>query len=141
MVSLAEARHHGLLRTKSISQQWAIPQRFLEQILNELRSAGFVESRRGAAGGYRLARPPEKINLAELFQSLEGTLSKQTTKDAASGVTGLETDEVSFVLGEVQQEVRTAARAVLERITLADLCERVRALRSKAQPGGADFVI
>ena len=46
---------------QTISKQQNIPKRFLEQILNDLRSAGVPESKRGIKGGYRLARPPEKI--------------------------------------------------------------------------------
>ena len=47
-----------IVRIQTISDQQHIPKRFLEQILNDLKSAGFVQSRRGVGGGYRLARPP-----------------------------------------------------------------------------------
>lgn len=140
LVSLAEAGNGGLLRIRSISQQQSIPQRFLEQILNELRAGGFLESRRGAAGGYRLARPPQAINLAELLQYLEGAFTEDQAKAVTPKAAGRRTDEVWTVLGDVEQEARAAARAVLEKITLADLCERVRMLREKAR-GEADFVI
>ena len=49
-----------LVRIQAISDQQNIPKRFLEQILNDLKSAGIVKSQRGAAGGYRLARRPEE---------------------------------------------------------------------------------
>jgi Rrf2 family protein len=54
-----------VVRIQTISQQQNVPKRFLEQILNDLKSAGIVQSRRGVAGGYRLARPPEEITLKE----------------------------------------------------------------------------
>ena len=52
-----------VLRIQTISEQQNIPKRFLEQILNDLKSAGIVESRRGMAGGYRLSKAPDKISL------------------------------------------------------------------------------
>jgi len=65
----------SVVRIQTISQQQNIPKRFLEQILNDLKSAGVVESRRGVAGGYRLARPPEDISLASVIRHLEGALA------------------------------------------------------------------
>src|SRR3989440_12705533 len=59
----------------AISEQQNIPKRFLEQILNDLKSAGLVESKRGIAGGYRLARPPQRIALATVVRHLEGALA------------------------------------------------------------------
>src|SRR2546426_5045518 len=60
---------------QTISQLQNIPKRFLEQILNDLKSAGAVESKRGVAGGYRLARPPQENSLASVIRHLEGALA------------------------------------------------------------------
>src|SRR5215470_3683941 len=60
---------------KTISEEQNIPKRFLEQILNDLKSAGIVQSRRGIAGGYRLARRPEEITLAVVVRHIEGALA------------------------------------------------------------------
>lgn len=61
--------HYGsnVVRIHHISTQQDIPQRFLEQILNDLKTGGFVESKRGIAGGYRLAKPPEELALAPVI--------------------------------------------------------------------------
>ena len=64
-----------LLRITEISKKQNIPKRFLEQILNDLKSAGIVESRRGVAGGYRLSKPPEQISLALVIRHIEGPLA------------------------------------------------------------------
>src|SRR5207249_8439181 len=64
-----------IIRIQTISDQQNIPKRFLEQILNELKTAGVVESKRGVAGGYRLALPPEKITLAHVIRHVEGALA------------------------------------------------------------------
>ena len=65
----------SVVRIQTISQQQNIPKRFLEQILNDLKSAGAVESKRGVAGGYRLARPPKEISLATVIRHIEGALA------------------------------------------------------------------
>src|SRR5690348_18435309 len=67
-----------LVRIQTISDRQNIPKRFLEQILNDLQSAGVVSSKRGVAGGYRLARPPEKINLAVVIRNIEGAIASDS---------------------------------------------------------------
>ena len=64
-----------VVRIQTVSDQQNIPKRFLEQILNDLKSGGFVQSRRGAAGGYRLARRPEQITIASIVRHVEGALA------------------------------------------------------------------
>ena len=64
-----------VIQISMISAAENIPKRFLEQILNDLRTGGFVESRRGVAGGYRLAKPPEKIVIAGVIRHIEGALA------------------------------------------------------------------
>ena len=70
----------SVVQIQSISRQQNIPKRFLEQILNDLKSAGVVESKRGVAGGYRLARPPEEISLATVIRHIEGALAPRWWK-------------------------------------------------------------
>ena len=64
-----------VVRIQAISQQQNIPKKFLEQILNDLKGMGAVQSRRGAAGGYRLARAPQNITLASVVRHVEGALA------------------------------------------------------------------
>ncbi|MBI5687914.1 MAG: Rrf2 family transcriptional regulator [Verrucomicrobia bacterium] len=139
LVALGETYDSGIVRIQAISEQRNIPKRFLEQILNDLKSGGFVESRRGVAGGYRLARPPEEITLAALLRHVERALVPlpAATKTHRRGA---RVDEVQAAVGSVMLEVRTAMVAVLEHVTVADLCERVRKLRGE-QADGADYVI
>src|SRR5215831_2593846 len=65
----------SVVRIQTISEQQNIPKRFLEQILNELKSAGVVESKRGVAGGYRLAMAPDKVTLAHVIRHMDGALA------------------------------------------------------------------
>lgn len=71
---LARQYGRGPVKISDIAEAQAIPLRFLEVILNQLRQAGFVQSRRGAAGGYRLARHPDQISIGEIVQFAEGPL-------------------------------------------------------------------
>src|SRR3982751_4337861 len=64
LVVLGQNYGPAVVRIQTISDQQKIPKRFLEQILNDLRTARLVESKRGVSGGYRLALPPEKIRLS-----------------------------------------------------------------------------
>ena len=64
-----------VVRIQTISEHQNIPKRFLEQILNELKSGGFVRSKRGMTGGYRLAQRPEEITLAAVVRHVEGALA------------------------------------------------------------------
>jgi Rrf2 family protein len=94
-----------------------IPLNFLENILRELRHAGVVRTQRGADGGYLLARPPSEITLAEILRGVEGPLA---------AVQGTRPDELEYggaaaSLVEVWIAVRANLRAVLEKVTLADL--------------------
>lgn len=68
------ARRHGQdpVKIGEISKAQAIPSRFLEVILSQLKQAGFVQSRRGAAGGYVLARQPSQISVGEVVRFVEG---------------------------------------------------------------------
>ena len=64
----------GPIKMGQIAEAQAIPPRFLEVILGELKQAGFVESRRGAEGGYRLIRSPESLSVEEVIQFIEGPI-------------------------------------------------------------------
>jgi len=75
ILDLASRRAGEPIRIADIAQRQKIPQKFLELILASLKQGGFVESRRGAEGGYLLARPATAINLAEILRAVEGPLA------------------------------------------------------------------
>ena len=75
MQVLGQGRRTDVLSIQAISDEQNIPKRFLEQILNDLKSAGLVESRRGVSGGYRLALPAEDIPLARIIRHIDGALA------------------------------------------------------------------
>jgi Rrf2 family protein len=73
ILDLASQRPGEPVRIADIARRQKIPQKFLELILAGLKQAGFVESRRGAEGGYLLARPAESLTVGEVLRSIEGT--------------------------------------------------------------------
>ncbi|HLX43130.1 MAG TPA: Rrf2 family transcriptional regulator [Bryobacteraceae bacterium] len=65
------------VKIADIARRQKIPQKFLELILASLKQAGFVESRRGAEGGYRLARPADQITVGQVLAFVEGVRGKK----------------------------------------------------------------
>jgi Rrf2 family protein len=130
----------GVVRIQAISELQNIPKRFLEQILNDLKSAGLVQSRRGVAGGYRLAKRPEQISLAAVVRHVEGALAPVSCVSERFYEKCSCPDESRCAIRAVMKEVREAVVRIAERVTLAELCERSRTLQ--AEPlNPLDFVI
>ena len=116
MVELAAAPP-GPLKSERIAAAQEIPQKFLENILLDLRHAGLVTSQRGAEGGYGLARPAAEISLADVIRAVEGPIAT---------VRGVRPEDVSYVgravpLRQVWIDLRAAMRGVLEETSLEDL--------------------
>ncbi len=104
------------LRIREISGEYGIPERYLVQILLQLKGAGLVASTRGALGGYRLARPASSISLGEILGVIDGP---DTTALAGGGAKR----PTAPVLASVWENVRAAEHAVLDRTTIAQLAE------------------
>lgn len=119
----------GVVRIQAISEQQNIPQRFLEQILNELKSGGFVESKRGVSGGYRLARHPKEISLAQLIRFIEGALAPVGCVSQHFYRKCSCPDERQCAIRSVMKDVREAIVGILEKVSVEELCERARRLR------------
>ena len=110
ILDLAMQRPGVPIRIAAIAKRQKIPQKFLELILSGLKQGGFVESRRGAEGGYLLARPPESITVGEVLRYMEGGRGRQPAgKQAASPFAPL--------WSEVEQTVTT----ILDRNNFAEL--------------------
>jgi len=133
LVVLGQNYGPEVVRIQTISDQQRIPKRFLEQILNDLRSARLVESKRGVSGGYRLALPPEKIRLSTVVRHIEGALAPVSCVSERFYEKCTCPDEATCGIRSIMKEVREAIVKILENTTVADLCQRVRQLEgSKA---------
>ena len=129
-----------VVRIQTISDQQNIPKRFLEQILNDLRSAGILESRRGISGGYRLRLPPDQISLATVIRLIDGPLAPVSCVSEKFYERCSCPDENICGIRSIMKEVRDAIVKILEGVTLAQLCERVRHLQGQhADP--LDYII
>ncbi len=107
----------GPVKGDRVAQAQEIPPNFLENILADLRNAGLVASKRGADGGYWLARPADEVTLADVIRAVDGPLAN---------VRGLRSEQVAYQgsserLRDVWVAVRASLRSVLEQVTLADL--------------------
>lgn len=117
LVTLAASPDGAPLKGDEVAAAQGLPTKFVENILGDLRRAGFVSSQRGNVGGYRLARPAKQIVVADVFRALEGPLAE---------VRGSRPDEVAYEgdsehLQSVWIAVRAALRMVLESVTIADV--------------------
>jgi Rrf2 family protein len=108
------------VRIKAIASTHGIPQRFLVQILLQLKGAGLVASTRGAAGGYCLTRPPAKISLADIIHVI----------DRASGPrpppSGLPPSPAVQAVQSVWKDIQAEEKRMLEECTLAGLVGRIQ---------------
>ena len=109
------ARTTPPLRIREISESHGIPERYLVQILLQLKGAGLVASTRGASGGYRLARPAAEIS-PERGPDRDRRPRRRRLARAPRA-----TGRGSRVLATVWERVRAAERGVLDRTTIAEL--------------------
>lgn len=107
MFDLAGQPPGELVKIAGIASRQKIPQKFLELILSDLKQGGFVESRRGADGGYRLAKPADQIMVGDVLRYLEE--GKQNKRAADGPFAGMWT------------RVDSAVSAVLDRTSFAEL--------------------
>lgn len=122
MLELSIRYKEGPLHGREISQAQKIPQGFLEQILLQLKRAGYLKSRKGRSGGYQLAKPPSAITVAEVIRVMDGPLAPI---DCVS-VMAHETCPMEATCGLrwLWKDVRDAVAEILERTTFADLVEK-----------------
>lgn len=108
------------MRVKNIADSHGIPQRFLVQILLQLKGAGLVASTRGAAGGYHLAKPPSAISLADIVSVIDST---PPGRPAALDLT---LSRAVQAIRNVWHDIQAEEQRVLEESTLAELLRRTQ---------------
>jgi Rrf2 family protein len=117
LLTLAAEPDDGALTADRLAHAQALPVKFLENILVDLRRGGLVRSQRGSEGGYRLARPAKEITAADVLRLVDGPLAE---------VRGGRPEQSTYEgpaqhLQEVWVAARAALRSVLEHVTLADI--------------------
>jgi Rrf2 family protein len=114
----------GLLRIPDIAAAQHIPERFLENILNQLRSGGFVESRRGRGGGFRLAKAPSSISIADIVRFVDGQIYSVDCESASPPPNSDTRDSCVFL--PLWREARDALEKVYSGKNLQDLLDDER---------------
>lgn len=131
MLELALHHDEGAFHIRDISAAQDIPERYLEQILLQLKRAGYLRSRKGPHGGYSLAKPPSRISVAEVIRAMDGPLAPIGCVSVTAKAFCAR--EVSCGLKGLWKEVRDAIASILERTTFEDLAERTRDVRKAAE--------
>ncbi len=116
-VELAAAEDEEPIKGDVIAEAQGIPLKFLENILGELKHVGIVKSRRGAQGGYWLAKPANQVSLGDIVRAVEGPLASVR----GEGPEDLEYKGGAVPLQRVWIALRANLRAVMDEVTLADV--------------------
>jgi Rrf2 family protein len=109
MLDLAGQPAGEPIKIADIARRQNIPQKFLELILAGLKQGGFVESRRGAVGGYKLSRPAESITIGEVLRFVEGKGRRRAIRP----------EDGPF--GEMWNRVDTAIASIIDKTTFAEI--------------------
>lgn len=121
MAHLARLWPTGFIQSRDLAQQEGLPNKFLEAILLALRRGGFLESKVGSGGGYRLSRSPKEIAVGDLIRRLEGRL---TIKEK-EGVSPADLSPGEAAVRLVNERLTEAMDDVLDKMTLDQLMEQV----------------
>lgn len=125
MIRLGVAHRTGrdVVSVSSLAEKEKLPFKFLEQILFELRGAGYVESKRGKAGGASLAKPQKSIRLGEIVRLIDGKLAPIGCASETAYEPCTCPDEEHCGLRMLMIDVRNAIANILDRYTLHDVVE------------------
>ena len=119
LVFLARHEKDGLISVDMVAQAQKIPPKFLEQILLALKHAHFLSSTKGQHGGYRLAKPPEKIMLSEVIRLFDGALAP--TESVSENFYESTPIEKESGLVQIFKEIRDFTSKKLETTSIADV--------------------
>jgi Rrf2 family cysteine metabolism transcriptional repressor len=120
----------GLQPIQDIAARQGIPQRYLEQVLLQLKRADLLLSKRGSSGGYRLSRPPDEISVGAVLRAVEGGTDLERG-GRAGGARGLgRGDDLAELWGRIAE----ALSDVVDRVTFADLRRQVEERRGRVRP-------
>lgn len=121
LVHLARLPWGELALVGNIAADNNIPKKFLDAILGELRNAGFVTSRKGKGGGYRLARAAEDIRIGDVVRTLDGPLAPISCASRTRYEPCEDCDEATCRVRRLMLEVREAIANVLDERSLAEM--------------------
>ena len=112
-----------LVKVSELVEKERLPVKFLEQILMQLREAGYIETKRGKMGGYLLAKPPKDIRFGEIIRLIDGPLAPIACVSQTAYERCTCPDEVHCGLRMLMLDVRNAIARILDRYVLSDVVE------------------
>lgn len=131
LLAIGERGEEWTKRQEIIDRFDQIPAAFLEQVLRKLTSGGFVVSRRGAEGGFRLARPAAEVVIADVVRVMDGPLAP--TRSVSQNFYQPSPVEASVGFHALFRRVRDAIAEILESTTLADVMAEERRRRKRGK--------
>jgi Rrf2 family protein len=124
-------------QVKEIAERQGIPQRFLEQIFQDLKRARIVDSKRGPQGGYRLARDASEVSLGDIVRAVEGpVILGDPDEMAPHRRSGQDTRRAT---DSIFKDLSARVEACLDEVSLADVCVRGERLGLQ-RPGAQRYV-
>ncbi|HWC00503.1 MAG TPA: Rrf2 family transcriptional regulator [Bryobacteraceae bacterium] len=138
LVALSRRYGEGPVLIATVAKEEAIPIKFLELILLELRNSGVVESKKGRHGGYQLSRPPSEITIGSVIRKMEGPLAplpcaSETAYRPCEECRDVEQCGTRIVM----RKVRDAVADILDKTTLADVLQQVGEVKRSQDTGEA----
>src|SRR4051812_23374631 len=112
-----------LVKIGELVEKERLPVKFLEQILMQLREAGYIEAKRGKSGGYFLSRPPKEIRFGEVIRLIDGPLAPIACVSQTAYERCTCPDEDHCGLRMLMLDVRNAIARILDRYVLADVVD------------------
>lgn len=131
ILDLTMSYNKGLSQIKDVAKRQDIPLKYLEQIVSQLRSAGYLVTQRGSKGGIGLAKSPEKITLGEVVRLMEGPTSPISCVSTTAR-TKCNFEKVC-VFRDVWLEVKNRINEVVDNTTFADMAKRAKVISNIGQ--------
>lgn len=122
MLDLAINHTGSYIPLKTVAQRQEISDKYLEQIIHQLSKAGFVQSARGAQGGYRLTRTPAQYTIGEILRSVEGSLAPVSCLDCSTPCDKID----SCITIGLYKKIQDAIDGVVDNTTLEDMISDYR---------------
>jgi Rrf2 family transcriptional regulator, cysteine metabolism repressor len=129
VVRLAQLGPRNYVQSRDLAKQEDLPNKFLEAVLLALRRGGFLDSKVGSGGGYRLARQPKSISIGDLVRRLEGRLTVKDKSDVPSG----EMSSGNLAVRLLNERLTQSIDHTLDEMTLEQLVEHVNRAGSGQQ--------
>ena len=129
MLDLALNNTGEPISLKDIARRQEISDKYLEQIIHQLSKAGFVQSARGAQGGYRLTRTPDEYTVGEILRTVEGSLAPVSCLDCK---TPCDQFDSCITIG-LYKKIQQAIDGVVDHTTLHDMISDYYAKHPKAE--------